>query len=49
MGRIIVHIFGKPKDNNLASIIDNYSNRIISRGIIVKIYSDKKDNNNYEK
>ena len=49
MGRIIVHIFGKPKDNNLASIIDDYSNRIISRGIIVKIYSDKKDNDNYEK
>lgn len=48
MGRIILHIFGKPKDKNLASILEDYSNRIISRGIIVKTYSDKK-NNNYEK
>ena len=49
MGRIIIHIFGKLKDKNLASIFADYSNRVTSKGIIVKIYSDKKDNNNYEK
>ena len=48
MGRIIVHVFGKIKDKNLASIFADYSNRVTSKGIIVKIYSDKKDNN-YEK
>ena len=49
MGRIIVHIFGRIKDKNLASIFADYSNRVTSKGILVKIYSDKKDNNNYEK
>ena len=49
MGRIIVHIFGKIKDKNLASIFSDYSSRVTSKGIMVKIYSDKKDNNNYEK
>ena len=48
MGRIIVHVFSKIKDKNLASIFADYSNRVTSKGIIVKIYSDKKDNN-YEK
>ncbi len=48
MGRIIVHVFGKIKDKNLASIFADYSNRVTSKGIMVKIYSDKKDNN-YEK
>tara|TARA_Y100000766_G_C18778200_1_gene541905 strand:+ start:308 stop:739 length:432 start_codon:yes stop_codon:yes gene_type:complete len=48
VGRIIVHVFGKIKDKNLASIFADYSNRVTSKGIMVKIYSDKKDNN-YEK
>ena len=49
MGRIVVHIFGKPKDKNLAAIITDYSNRISSRGMTVKLYSDKKSPDNYEK
>jgi len=49
VGRIIVHIFGKLKDKNMASIFADYSNRVSSKAITVKIYSDKKDNNNYEK
>jgi 23S rRNA (pseudouridine1915-N3)-methyltransferase len=49
MGRIVVHIFGKPKDKNLASIITDYSNRISSRGMTVKLYPDKKSPDNYEK
>jgi len=49
MGRIVVHIFGKPKDKNLASIITDYSNRISSRGMTVKLYSDKNSPDNYEK
>jgi len=49
MGRIVVHIFGKPKDKNLASIITDYSNKISSRGMTVKLYSDKKGLDNYEK
>lgn len=48
MGRMIVHIYGKPKDNNLASMISEYSNRLISRGITLKIHSDKKDSHYYE-
>ncbi|MAV60136.1 MAG: 50S rRNA methyltransferase [Euryarchaeota archaeon] len=49
MGRMIVHIYGKPKDNNLASMISEYSNRLVSRGITLKIHSDKKDSHYYEK
>lgn len=48
MGRMIVHIYGKPKDNNLASMISEYSNRLVSRGITIKIHSDKKDSHYYE-
>ena len=48
MGRMIVHIYGKPKDNNLASMISEYSNRLVSRGITIKINSDKKDSHYYE-
>ena len=48
MGRMIVHIYGKPKDNNLASMISEYSNRLVSRGITLKIHSDKKDSHYYE-
>lgn len=49
MGRMTVHIYGKPKDNNLASMISEYSNRLVSRGITIKIHSDKKNNHYYEK
>ena len=48
MGRMIIHIYGKPKDNNLASMISEYSNRLVSRGITLKIHSDKKDSHYYE-
>jgi|TARA_B110000495_G_C22962268_1_gene564132 23S rRNA (pseudouridine1915-N3)-methyltransferase len=48
MGRIIVHLFGKPKDKTYSSIIDDYANRLSNQGISIKIHSDKKNPKHYE-
>ena len=48
MGRIVVHLFGKPKDTSQSSIIDDYSNRLQNRGVSLKFHSDKKSKLDYE-
>ena len=48
MGRIIVHLYGKPKDQLIANIIENYSKRVKNNGISLQFYSDKKNKLDYE-
>lgn len=47
MGRVIVHMDGKPKDGAIAAIISGYQNRVRSRGISVH-FSKTTDRSKYE-
>jgi len=41
MGRVVVHIFGKPKDKAIGSLVETYGQRIAKRGIKIEFYSEK--------
>ena len=46
MGRIIVHMHGKPSDKKMAGIIDDYSQRLKSK-VRLEIHSAKLSNEEY--
>ncbi len=48
MGRIIVHLHGKPKQSSFSQLIEKYSDRIRGRNIKLEIHSDKLNANDYQ-
>ncbi len=49
MGRIVVHFHGKTKDKSMAKLIQNYSERILPRGVKVETHSEKLSVDDYLK
>jgi len=49
MGRITVHFHGKTKDKSMATLIKNYSERILPRAIKIETHSDKLSGDDYLK
>ena len=48
MARLVVYLFGKPKNSNLQYLIDDYTSRIVRRGISVLYFPEKKGIKEYE-
>ncbi len=48
MARLVVYLFGKPKNSNIQYLIDDYTSRIIRRGISVLYFPEKKGIEEYE-
>ena len=48
MGRIIVHLHGKPKQSSFSQLIEKYSDRLRGRNIKLEIHSDKLNANDYQ-
>ena len=48
MGRIIVHLHGRPKQKSFSHLIENYGDRLRSRNIKLEIHSDKENPNDYQ-
>ena len=48
MGRIIVHLHGRPKQKSYSQLIEKYGDRLISRNIKLQIHSDKENPNDYQ-
>jgi len=48
MGRIIVHLHGKPKQKSFSQLIENYEDRLRSRNIKLEIHPDKENPNDYQ-
>lgn len=48
MGRIVVYLYGKPKEKSYLTIINEYYKRLKGRGISLSYYSDKNKSINYE-
>ena len=48
MGRIIVHLHGRPKQKSFSQFIENYGDRLRSRNIKLEIHSDKENPNDYQ-
>ena len=48
MARLVVYLFGKPKNSNIQYLIDDYSSRIVKRGISVLYFPEKKGIKEYE-
>ena len=49
MGRIIVHLHGKPKQTSFSNLIEMYGDRLKGRNIKVQIHSDKVSPTDYQK
>ena len=48
MGRIRVHLHGRPKQKSFSQLIENYGDRLRSRNIKLEIHSDKENPNDYQ-
>jgi len=48
MGRIIVHLHGKPKQSSYPDLIEMYGERLKGRNIKIEIHSDKVTPNDYQ-
>ena len=48
MGRIIVHLHGRPKQQSFSQLIKKYSERLKSRNIKLEIHSDKLNSDDYQ-
>ena len=48
MGRIIVHLHGRPKQKSFSQLIEKYGDRLRSRNIKLQIHSDKENPNDYQ-
>jgi len=48
MARLVVYLFGKPKNSNIQNLIQDYTSRIAKRGISVKYFPEKKGTQAYE-
>jgi len=48
MGRIIVHLHGKPKQASYSALIEMYTERLKGRNIKVEIHSDKVSSIDYQ-
>ena len=48
MARLVVYLFGKPKNSNIQYLIDDYTSRIVRRGISVLYFPEKKGIKEYE-
>ena len=48
MGRVSVHLHGRPKGLGTKDLIDNYGKRISSSGIAIEIHPDKVSPSEYE-
>lgn len=48
MGRIIVHLHGRPKQKSFSQLIEKYGDRLRSRNIKLEIHSDKENPNDYQ-
>jgi len=49
MGRIIVHLHGRPKQQSFSRLIEKYSDRLKTRNIKLEIHSDKVSPEDYLK
>ena len=49
MGRIIVHLHGKPKQVSFSNLIEMYGDRLKGRNIKIQIHSDKVSSSDYQK
>jgi len=49
MGRVIVHLFGRPKSKAIQEVISDYEGRLRSRGISLETHTTKGGNVGYEK
>ena len=49
MGRVIIHLFGKPKSKAIQTVISDYEDRLRPRGISLEIHPTKGGNEGYEK
>ena len=47
MGRIIIHLHGKPKDKSLNSLINKYSKRLESESVKIIEHTDNLSPNEY--
>ena len=41
MARVVVHLYGRAKDESARRLIEDYQARIDNRGISVKVHSEK--------
>jgi len=48
MGRVIVHLDCKPKDNAISSIVEDFQDRLRPRGISLQTHESKKSRESYE-
>jgi 23S rRNA pseudoU1915 N3-methylase RlmH len=48
VGRIVVYLYGKPKEKSYLNIINEYYKRLKGRGISLSYYSDKNKYIDYE-
>tara|TARA_S200000501_G_scaffold220944_1_gene207303 strand:- start:962 stop:1393 length:432 start_codon:yes stop_codon:yes gene_type:complete len=48
MGRVTVHLHGRPKGLGTKDLIESYGKRISSSGIDIEIHSDKVTNSDYQ-
>ena len=48
MGRIIVHLHGRPKQKSFSQLTEHYGDRLRSRNIKLQIHSDKENPNDYQ-
>ena len=48
MGRIVVYLYGKPKEKSYLTIINEYYKRLKGKGISLSYYSDKNKSIDYE-
>tara|TARA_Y100000588_G_scaffold308660_1_gene333329 strand:- start:14604 stop:15038 length:435 start_codon:yes stop_codon:yes gene_type:complete len=48
MGRVVVHIDCKPKDRSISSIINDYRERLLPRGITLNVHGSNSGSEGYE-
>jgi len=48
VGRVLVHLFGRPKDRALSAIVNDFEKRIRGRGISVQAHSERKGIDAYQ-
>ena len=48
MGRVTVHLHGRPRGLGTKDLIESYGKRISSSGIDIEIHSDKASNSDYQ-
>tara|TARA_B100000959_G_scaffold264819_1_gene305693 strand:+ start:16488 stop:16922 length:435 start_codon:yes stop_codon:yes gene_type:complete len=49
MGRVTVHLLGRPKDRAIAAVLSDYESRLKGRGIHLQIHAEKLGREGYER